>query len=193
MEKLSEGKIGYKEWAEKEWKAELEKIKKDIIPKYFELKNLLEEEGVIRKDNDGLEGKWAMITLRPEPGVCKIHTFINDCSKFFGKALFLEKSYVFEQTGKTIEEAGQGFHCHGIVKCKNYVNVKDITTAYTFIPYNCILQIGSKTGKKFLHSQKDLEFARNYINGNKFNDEKMKAVEIDKIWRADLKLKDIYE
>lgn len=184
-----------KEDIQKEWNIEITRLKEDIIPRYFELKQILEEGKIINRDNtEKLPERYVFITLRPEENVCNLKTFIYHTETFFKKNLFNDSVWAFEQCGKTNEDCGKGFHAHGIAKVKNYVQVKDIIKAYEFIPYNCILQIGRKDSKcKFITKPIDLEYANNYIRGEKHNEEKNKSVIIDKIWREKNNLKDLYD
>lgn len=192
---LSTNSIEYqKETTAKFFDGELSRLENEIIPRYFQLKKLLEDKKVICNDpTEKLSERHVFITLRPEENTCCLQTFMYHCEQFFKKNLFINSEWVFEQTGKTELEQGKGFHCHGIAIVKNYVAVKDIIKAYEFIPYNCILQIGRKDSKtKFITNERDLDYARNYIRGDKHNDEKEKAVIIDKIWREKNKINEIY-
>lgn len=184
-----------KERLKEEWEVEMTRLKNEIIPRYFELKNILEEAKVIQRDNnESLAERHVFISLRPEENACKLSTFVYDVEKFFTKNLFENPEWVFEQTGKNAEEAGKGFHAHGIAKVKKYVQIKDIVRAYQFIPYNCILQIGRKDSRtKFITKQRDLDFCKNYIRGDKHCEEKEPAVIINKLWREKNKLKTIYQ
>lgn len=196
MQEIPEDTIDqlYEDRLKEEWDIEKNRLKDKIIPAYFELKDILEEFKVIVRDNtEKLPERYVFITLRPEPDACLLKTFMYHCETFFKKNLFINSEWVFEQAGKTELEQGNGFHCHGIAMVKNYVAVKDIIRAYEFIPYNCILQIGRKDSKtKFITKQQDLDYARNYIRGDKFNAEKEKAVIIDKIWREKNQISAIY-
>jgi len=183
--------INYHERVRLEWQTKLDRIK-FIAPFYNDMEDALREVGILKTEDNKLSKKYAMITLRPEEGICKFHTFKYDCEKFFKKSLFINYELAYEQIGTTVDDTGKGFHCHAIVCVKDYVNVKDIITAYKFIPYNCIIQIGSKSGTKFIRTERDLSYARNYIRGDKHNKEKEASVAMDKVWRKTVELEDIY-
>lgn len=189
---LLDPSINYHERVDLEFEAERQAFIR-LKPKITAMMEAYREVGLLGKQPIGLEGKWVFVTLRPEEGATDLRNFINDCYVFVNKGMFLQKEYVFEQTGKTEESAGTGFHCHILANVKSYVNVKDIITAWSFVKYNVIIQIGSKTGKKFLKDETDLEFCKHYIRGEKHNKDKEPAVAIDKIWRKTMGLKDIYE
>lgn len=181
------------DWNERviaEYKADVDSFKsrKELISY---LVDAYKEVGLLGS-TEKLSDKWVLITLRPEDGATSLSNFIYDVNTLLGKNMFLKKEWCYEQTGKTEEEQGKGFHCHILATVKNYVNVADIVKATGFIRYNCLTQIGSKNGKKFLHDERDLQFCKNYIRGEKHNTEKDLSVCIDKIWRKQNGLKDIY-
>lgn len=183
----------YMEYANLLWKQELDRIKNQLAPKYFELEAVLQTAKIIKNKNlNSLSSKQCLLSLRPEDNAVNLHKFIYDVNLVAKKSLFLEGEWVFEQCSETKENAGKGFHAHLLMVCKNYVNVKDIVNACNFIKYNCKIQVGDKKGKKFLHTEKDLDFCRNYIRGEKYNDEKNKRVIIDKIWRKENKIEELY-
>jgi len=165
-------------------KQHLEHIERNLAPLCRELRTLLIKEEIMAPPDHPLDlvGKWAWITLRPEPGAVPLKTFVSDIAKVAAKNLFTEGSWVYEQVGKTAEEAGEGFHTHMLMRVKDYVQVKDILNALKFISYRCQKQIGNDN-KKFIWKQKDLDFLQNYIAGDKHNQEKEAAVAIDAIWR----------
>lgn len=194
MEQIGQ-EFDYMDHANKLWDQQLDRIRNQLAPKYHELEAVLRTANIIKnKDLNSLNGKHCFITLRPEPGAINLHRFIFDVKKFADKDLFLSGEYVFEQKGYTEEEMGIGFHAHLLMSCKDYVQVKDIINAYKFIKYNCVIQIGDKKDKKkkFLRTEKDLEFVKNYIRGFKHNEEKEKCVIIDKIWRKKIEIEEIY-
>lgn len=139
------------------WAHEIERIKTQLAPKYFELEEALRSSKIIKEKCKNIEfsGKWVLITLRPEEGAINLHRFIYDVNVLAQKPLFIEGEWVFEQCGDNEESVGKGFHSHLLMNCKAYVNVKDITTACGFIKYNCIIQVGSKKGQKFIRTDTD--------------------------------------
>lgn len=182
----------FAEWVELKWKNEMINIKEILAPKYHELKQILVESRICSSDDESLQGRFALITLRPEENTVSLSAFKNDIKKLVDKSLFLDYHYVLEQTGKSEEEMGRGFHTHILAKLKKHTNVQHITTACNFIKYNCIIQVGSKNGKKFLKTKNDYDYCMNYIQGEKHNKEKEAAVQIDKIWRVRNEIQSIY-
>lgn len=192
MEELQQP-FDYMEYAEGLWKQELIAIKTRLAPKYMELEAVLKECNIIKKDNSTpIEGRYCMITLRPEEGAVNLHRFIFDVKELAHKNLFNKGEWVFEQSGETEEEAGKGFHAHMLMSVKDYVQVKDILNACKFIKYNCMIQVGRKTGQKFIRGEKDLNFATNYIRGDKHDASKEIKVNIDKLWRPKKGIEEIY-
>lgn len=187
------GKLQQPEMAEMFWKMEINRLKNNLAPKYFELKQALEDAKIMKSSGTPSNDTWCLITLRPEDGAVPLHRFIYDVDIFCKKSLFLDGEWVFEQCGENDSESGKGFHAHCLMKCKSYVNVKDIINAYKFIKYNCIIQVGRKDGKtKFIRNDKDLDFTRNYINGDKHDDAKSARCVQDKIWRIEKNIKTKY-
>jgi len=173
-------------------KEHLEHIEKNLAPLCRDLRTLLIKEEIMAPPDHPLDqvGKWVWITIRPEQGVVSLMTFVSDVTKLAAKNLFTEGSWVYEQVGKTAEEAGDGFHVHMLMKVKDYVQVKDILNAVKFISYKCQTQIGEKDkNKKFVWKQKDLDFLQNYMAGDKHNKAKDAAVAIDAMWREANQLK----
>lgn len=191
LNQIPEG-FTFSEWLERKWKMEMGIIRKQIIPKYHELKQVLIEGKVMKSDEEKIKDRWALITLRPEPNSCNLQQFIKDVNKVVNKSLIIECEYAFEQTGDNDNNIGQGFHVHILAKLRENCNVQHIITACKFIKYNCIVQVGSKTGKKFLSTNSDLEYCKNYIRGDKHNKDKEPAVAMDKIWRMQNGLQDLY-
>lgn len=175
------------------WDKEMNRIRQRLAPKYHELREVLTECKILKeKKENSLPTKWVLITLRPEDGACHPSKLLLDTEKLANKSLFTQGEWTIEQTGESPNEAGKGFHTHLLMECKSYVNVKDIITACNFIKYNCIIQIGRKTGVKFLRNQQDLEFCKNYIRGEKHNEEKETACAINLVWRKNNGFENLY-
>lgn len=183
----------FNEYIDKQWNNQLKTIEEKIAPKYHELKETLIRAKIMKSNDDKLKDKWALITLRPEPDSCSLGNFIIDIHKLCKKKLILQCKYAFEQTGTDDNTKGKGFHCHILAKLRNNTNVQHIIAACNFIKYNCIIQVGNKSGRKFIPNKTELEWCENYINGDKHNDSKTQATIIDKIWRKENNIEDLYK
>jgi len=187
---------GLKTYTKILWDKEMDRIRQ-LAPLYHELKQVLTDEKIISNKNDNpdrLPNKWCLLTLRPENDVVPLKSFITDVEKLTKKTAFINGYYCFEQTGESNEDSGKGFHAHLLLKCKDYIKgVKDILQQTNFIKYNCMIQVGSKKGKKFILDKTNFDMTLNYIKGDKHNDAKEASCFQNIIWRQNENLKDLYE
>lgn len=139
------------------------------------------------KERIGIEGsgsRWYLITVRP-PHDTRWEKFKLGVEQYVTKhsPKWIEYEYVFEQKGEDIEHLGYGFHTHMIIctNTKNYYPshmLRDLKSQFNYVNAACIQ----------VDTIKNLNRAREYIHGIKNNDEKLKAVEMDKVWRDKLSL-----
>lgn len=166
----------------------------------MKLKKVAEEEGLIKSNDNGtprledspvLKDKYAMITIRPAEGTCLVY-FEKAVANFMDRPWILGAEYHFEQTGDSYEELGEGFHVHMVVKCKSSIRVTEILK-HIAADFDCrySVQIGNNRNK-FLKNERDLEYALNYIRGDKHEESKEAAVEMNEEWRTINGLKDVY-
>lgn len=175
---------------------ELTKVKRDI--EYAKMvRELLEAEGMMepKRTAHTLPNKWCMITIRPDK-TPNIQSFHNALRCGLAKPLFLEYTYAFEQKGETVETMGKGFHVHIVAKVRDGTRTQNIIAALTnkrspLGRYTFQLQIGNGRSK-FIPDETGLTRAMNYIRGDKHNDAKTKACEIDVIWRQAVGLLPVY-
>jgi len=160
----------------------------------LELQRELEMAQEIEKMMASMKVKAYFVTFRPLQGIdTVIKAVIN----------FLETQsdhyeLCFEQKGETLETMGEGAHAHMIVWSDAYSH------AFTSKTINCFkkfmgtewhptsLKIGNNFSK-VLKTQKDIDFTRNYMAGQKENATKDAAVKIDKLWREQLGLKNLFQ
>lgn len=143
-----------------------------------------------------LDGKYAMITIRPKEGEYDLEHFHIYLLAWLKKKYFLGGVYTFEQCGEDTLTMGKGWHVHIICKLKPYVQFQElkrdvercipgvINESYTF-------EVGNEK-RKFLSTKRDLEYCLNYIEGDKHNDDKVAAVNINNEWRRAMNLQRIY-
>lgn len=166
------------------------------------LRNIALEEGLIKKINtDGtpkledspvLSERYALITIRPADGTCLVW-FEQAVANFLEhRPWVLGAEYHFEQTGDVFETMGVGFHVHMVVRCKKSIRateiLKDVASDFE-CKYS--VQIGNNRNK-FLKTERDLEYALNYVRGDKHEESKEAAVELNEEWRALKGLQDAY-
>jgi len=132
-------------------------------------------------------GRWYMLTTRPPPGT-NWHRYFHAVTEFVNKwkSQWCGWEYAFEQTGKSIETMGSGFHCHILFETTkpNYYPshiLRDAKSSFPFIAANCI-QVDTIV---------NITKAKAYIRGNK-KEEKLEGVSFNTPWRSSLHIQEIY-
>lgn len=191
------------------WSTEYRAARLEVIKKDFErqckiavaLREVAEATGLIRKpernetprleDSPALPERYALITIRPEPGTCLVY-FEKAVKEFMERPWVLGAEYHFEQTGQDEATMGDGFHVHIVAKCKKSIRATEII-AHAARDFECkhTIQIGNQRNK-FLKTERDLEYALNYIRGDKHDEEKEDAVALNELWRKTCGLNDVY-
>lgn len=139
----------------------------------------------------GLVGKYCLITIRPPDSTCFI-PFKDEVEQYIKRPYFLHGEYAFEQCGESEEDLGNGFHVHILACVKDYVQFKELNRdVHKDISGDFMFQVGNEK-RKFLRTQTDLEFCRNYIRGDKHSDAKRAAISLNATWRAMNALDDLY-
>lgn len=170
----------------------------------MKLKKVAEEEGLIKsndngtprlEDSPGLKDNYCMITVRPVEGTCLVF-FEQAIERFMERPFIIGAEYHFEQTGECEETLGNGFHVHMILKTKKSKRACDIIKELrSDIEVNATVEMGKEINRRryyFMKNEKDLEYALNYIRGDKHNADKEAAVEMNEEWRRINGLKDVY-
>jgi len=129
--------------------------------------------------------KLCFITVRPDSKKISFFEFKHDVARFMTSSRILSYEYCFEQKGETEATMGIGFHMHAIIQWE--LEPKELlkyTTSHfkKYVASNCI-QIGDTYHGKRIKTKKDLERLRAYMSGDKRDDKKVKACDIDPIWR----------
>lgn len=145
------------------------------------------EEGLI---DEKLKDKLCFLTVRPKTSLVTFFEFEGDVRSFFQSDRIKEFEYCFEQKGETLDTMGGGFHFHAIIEWK-YEPKELIKYAQShfkkYVEPQCI-QVGDDFHGKRIKQKKDLDRLRQYMSGNKGDDKKALACDIDKLWRAKLSL-----
>lgn len=166
------------------------------------LRDIALEEGLIKNDgNNGtpkledspvLSERYALITIRPADGTCLVWFETAVASFLEHRPWVLGAEYHFEQTGDNEDDLGNGFHVHMVVRCKKSIRateiLKDVASDFE-CKYS--IQIGNKRNK-FLKTERDLEYALNYVRGDKHDESKEAAIELNDEWRTLNGLQDAY-
>lgn len=186
---------------------QLEEFRK-ICEIAVQLRDIAEETGLIRTghvvsdDNPKLDGKYAMITIRPKDGAYTLEEFHLYLLTYLKKPYFLGGVYAFEQLGTDILTIGKGWHVHIVCKLKPYVQFQELKRDLEKcmpgkLGETYTLQVGEsddggkkKRVRKFLERRSDLEYALNYLDGDKHDDSKDAAVSLNTQWRLAMDLED---
>lgn len=138
-----------------------------------------------------LADKYALITIRPAPGTCPVY-FVKAVADFIERPWVRGAEYHFEQTGECEQELGDGFHVHIVAICKKSIRVQEILeSAAKDFECKYSIQIGNNRNK-FLKTETDLEYALNYIRGDKHDPTKATAVTLNNEWRQLMDIQDVY-
>jgi len=136
-----------------------------------------------------LADKWFLVTWRP-PHDTKLTAF-GIVEEYLRKNYILKWECALEQKGDSLETMGFGAHVHMIVRSQHYPS--DFTrNTLTHFGKTGMIQIGNRFCK-YLKTAKDLDMAKNYIRGEKHDEAKKAACDIDVLWRAKHKLKELYQ
>ena len=134
--------------------------------------------------------EWIFITINPKDDI-SITDFKNKIDSITKWKCFYKGFYVFEQRGENENEIGKGMHSH-IMLCKYNVERKRLiqrleTTfkKYCNQPFINTINVLRKSPQ---HGQETLD---EYMKGQK-QDNKLQKVELDKIWRKQNNIEDIY-
>jgi len=174
----------------------IQKFKKDCQIA-MRLRDVAIEVGLMKKpalptiENNRLVGKHCLMTIRPDNGT-DFATFKHDVETFTKRCYLLNGEYAFEQCGECEEELGNGFHVHILAQVKNYVQFQELKRdVHKDVRGQFMFQVGNDR-HKFLKTETDLEYCRNYIRGDKHNEDKVAACLLNDTWRAMNNLNEIY-
>lgn len=183
--------VDLKQQIEYEMKKELSYVEKALEFK-DQFREILKKHGYHQNDGNKLPNKHCLITIRPE-NVTDIQDFKSSILKGLNSKKIISYELAFEQSGKTKDEIGKGAHAHALCQVQDYCTVKDIIGIFKapMKKYVYSIEVG-KQNRKFIPDTIGLERAKNYIRGNKHNEEKELSVALDPIWRKMHNLEELY-
>lgn len=163
-----------------------------------EMKRVKEYEERLKAENkeqvaEDHNNRYMFITINPKQSV-NFADFRKKLEKLVNRQIFVNHMYVYEQRGKTSEEAGNGFHAHILVernlsykpsKTKELIQntMKDVVGSVKS-PNLLNLQF---VGSDFICDKVE------YMKAEKTGEGKDEKQEIDLIWRQQLELEQYYE
>lgn len=185
-------KIAYDEFLKQKIKTNLNiQYELDLISPYCTF--LREQREELRQRQASKMGTlWLWLTISPKNDI-DFETFRDKISTFAQRKMFDDHIYVFEQRGKTVETAGEGFHAHLLLKR----NMK--------YKQNKIISNSKNTFKKITNVENHdifnfhwcpeeyLNDKMEYILGTKTGKEKDIKQEIDIVFRQKKNLKEYYK
>lgn len=163
-----------------------------------EMKRLKEYEDKLKAENkeqvaEDHNNRYMFITINPKESV-NFSDFRKKLEKLVNRQIFTNHMYVYEQRGKTRDEAGKGFHAHILVernlsykpsKTKELIQntMKDIVGSVKS-PNLLNLQF---VGSDFILDKVE------YMKADKTGEGKDEKQEIDLVWREQMELEQYYE
>ncbi|AXQ65528.1 MAG: putative replication initiation protein [Circular genetic element sp.] len=185
-------KLAYDEFLKQKIKTNLNiQYELDLISPYCTSLRL-QREDLRQRQASKMGTLWLWLTISPKNDI-DFETFRDKISTFAQRKMFDDHIYVFEQRGKTVETAGDGFHAHLLLKR----NMK--------YKQNKIISNSKNTFKKITNVENHdifnfhwcpeeyLNDKQEYILGTKTGNEKDIKQEIDKIFRQNKNLKEYYK
>lgn len=135
-------------------------------------------------------GRCYMITVRPDTSKIKFCNFRELVTQYLNKwsNKWIWWEYTFEQKGNSSNTIGNGFHMHLII----------CTASENYYPSHllrdCYSQFNICTAKNCIQIDtiKNLARAKEYIRGDKKDDDKLKCIAYDIMWRNQNNLENIY-
>lgn len=149
----------------------------------------LGEVGIIRSQikTDTRPMKLYWVTVNPKDDVT-LETFIKRVEKYTQRKMVHAFNYAFEQRGKNMDEVGKGMHVHILIKSQDK---KAWFKRSTISSFTAIVGNDQAIDIKQYPMEYEVEKIE-YLKGNKWDDEKIESITINKIWRERKKLKTYY-
>lgn len=150
---------------------------------------------------------YLFITLRPQAQdkvgeKVEFDKFKAHVDKLMGSAFFAERcDWCFEQKGETFGTLGQGYHCHIMYKKHEARSGRNLIR--TAMVLDKISRLAVTAGIKYGDGNQGIDIQSKwykwyekqiaYMEGDKGDPEKMKAVKCDKVWRVRNQLSKMYK
>lgn len=131
---------------------------------------------------------WYFITIRPDQSKINLYEFLRLCEKYVKRKCFKDFTLTFEQKGQTLEDLGNGFHCHIVAdstwRSKGEALRDTISTFNKCCAANCI---------EIKPTRNPDNIIENYMINYKSEDgHKEVTKQWDYIWRENNNLKSLY-
>lgn len=157
----------------------------DIRKHENELKGKLKEQLAVEHNNG-----YCFVTINPKDGV-NLQDFIEKVHKYVQRNMFRKSRYVFEQRGKTREEAGKGFHAHILFKRNldykpSKIRVNSLNTWKTMCSCSDSTFNVKHIGEDFAKDKDE------YMTGVKTGEDKDLKQAIDIVWREQNNIESVY-
>lgn len=147
------------------------------------------KEKLAREHHNG----WMFITINPKPDIT-FEFFFKLTQRLAKRKMWVTSTYAFEQRGSTDADAGKGFHVHML--CKRNLNYKP-THCKRNVQAGCKKLVASEKNNHLLNIQIcGDDFAKDkleYFTGIKKGTGKDLKQKIDKIWRKQIHIQEVYE
>ncbi len=131
------------------------------------------------------------ITINPKPEV-SLEKFLTIVHHTANRKMFLHGSYCLEQRGTTLEDIGKGMHAHfAMERDKSYKPSKIAKNISNSLLKQDIIGHAKHVDVR-QYPMKFLQDKIEYMSGNKWDKGKEEAVKINKTWRVQNDLKNIY-
>lgn len=156
------------------------------------LKGLEEQYALVKSKEKALKRKdlfW--ITINPKPGVT-LKALKEQVQQVCSKRCFKYGYYTFEQRGKTLKDMGKGVHCHLAMVRLHHFKPAPIRQAITKKLLKADIIGNAMAFDLRPYPMSWLKEKLEYMSGTKWDEEKDDAVEINKKWRVQNGLKNIY-
>ena len=150
---------------------------------------LLIKEKLAKEHQNG----WMFITINPKPDV-QFNQFFKLVQKLAERKMWNSTTWAYEQRASNEAKAGHGFHVHML--CKRNLNYKP-THCKRNIKAGCKKLVGSVENNAQLNIQIiGDDYAKDkleYFTGIKTGDGKEAKQIIDKIWRSNIGISEVFE
>lgn len=137
----------------------------------------------------GKDVRFLWITINPDETKAQLGDLMNSVLKLRYKKFVVQMEVVYEQRGETEEDRGKGYHCHILLEFKDvrYDNVK--RSIHTIFDKLCGTSLHVNVKPCY---EKWLQDKKQYLRGNKWDEEKDDKIQQDKLWRQEFNIDPLY-
>lgn len=157
-----------------------------------QIKLIEEKQELLSNKSTNILTEYMFITIRPQPKKnISVKWLYDKTMKLLKSKCVSDFLLVFEQSSKTVSNAGEGLHVHFIIKSKyrKYCELrKQLRTTY----FDCSDYLDTAINIKNCKTIHDVEKRKKYMLGQKEGLEKQHKQEIDKYFRQRWNIQDFY-